>query len=662
MSENERNENNIKEFVHRMEEKKQKKVHWQGTVLDFMAMVEKDPTLNKHANIKIADMVLREGTEPVNPGLKYPENVVSWSFFRNRNIFDSEKAQSALMEIIVAGARNAEVGNRFIVLVGPTSSGKSVTITALKRGLEQEGPFYMLQGCPMQCGPLSIIPRSLREDYQKRLKVRTHKHADICFQCRKRLLAEFKNEETGDVEWWKFPVETVYFSERSAVGIATFEPSDRKSQDVTGITGRVDEARRLVLGLAASDPEALDLRSGAAGQSSGGIFEVREVFRADPSIMNVFISLNEEKQLKHPEGAYPPLFVDTFVVGHINLTKYKEFKANPANDAMHSRIRIIFWPYNLRLDKEIEIYQNFVRQSEFSNTHLGPHAYEVAARMALVTRMVKGDICPDLINRMGYYNGSTVVAEGKAVELEELYKEGERLEEGLRGLDYRFIADAISVAQSRNNGIGCTSAIDIFLAIKEQVEQDRSMQVTPEEKKEFLARFNEIIQPWLDEKIRIDVNTAFVSGYQDVRNKIFQTYIVDVLAWRERELKKDSFGRKTKPNEARMREIEEYAGISEAAKDGFRRGLLEERGVIGQDDFTIESVPKLTRGIDKKLCQDVKEIADHALADLEFADAETIKRRNDALSVLINQKEYCEKRCANAAMQRYRELLNEEQE
>jgi serine protein kinase len=656
--------NNIESFVKRMEEKKQKKTHWQGTVLEFLKLLENDPAHHKHATKKIADMVLREGTTPTKPSLKYPENVMSWNFFRNRGIYGSEKVHSALMEIILGGARGADVGNRLAVLVGPTSSGKSLLITALQEGLEHEGPFYMLAGCPKQCYPTSLIPRSLRKEYEKRISIKFHDHEDICLQCRHRLLAEFKNKETDEVEWWKFPVETVYFSERSTVGIAIFEPSDRKSQDVTGITGRVDDARRLALGLPSSDPLAVDLRSGAAGQASGGILEIREIFRADPSIMNVFISLTEEKQLKNPEGAFPVLFVDTFIVGHVNLGKYKEFKSNPvSNEPMYSRIRIIFCPYNLRLDEEIKIYQKAVQKSEFRDMHLDPHAYELTARMALITRLAKGELKKDLMRRMDYYNGTVVIEEeDQPVEVEELYKEGERLEEGLRGLDYRFIGDAISVAQSRNNGIGCTSSIDIFLAIKEQVEQDRSMQVTPEEKKEFLARFEEFIRPWLDEKIRLDVNTAFVTGYTDVRAKIFQTYIADILAWRERDLKKDSFGRKVQPNEARMREIEEYAGISEAAKDGFRRGLLEERGVVGQDNFTVENVPRLAKGIDKKLCQDVKEIADHALADLEFLDAETLKRRNDALGVLINQKGHCAKRCAGAAMKRYRELLDEEQE
>ncbi len=651
------------EFIAEKSKKKIEKKKWSGDVKEYLEMVKKDPSIFKTASKKIWDLVSEEGYRPINPELKYPENVVEWNFFRNRGMFGSERSISDLMDVIGAAASGAQLGKRFVILVGPTSSGKSTAVSLVKRGLEEKGPFYRLQGCPKQCEPISIIPRHLREDFEKELKIKIDPKSDICFKCRKELISKFKNERTGEIEWQKFPVETYYFSERGSVGIGTFQPSDKKSQDVTSITGRVDEAKRLALGLDASDPDALDLKSGAACQASGGILEVQEVFRADPSILYVFISLNEEKQLKHPEGAYPPLFCDVFVMGHINLAKYKEFKANPANDALHSRIRIIWWKYNLRLSEEIEIYKNFVKKTDFSDMHMDPYAYETASRMALVTRMAKGELCLDLNKRIDYHNGSVVLEEErKQIDLEEIYAEGERLDEGFRGLDYRFISDAISLAQKRNKEVGCVSSIDIFRAIREQVEKDSSMQVTAEEKKDFLLRFDEFVRPWLDSKIRNDVNTSFVSGYQDLRKKMFETYLADATAASNKELRKDSFQKKQEFSEDRMREIEDLAGISKSAAEDYRRTILIQRGIILSQgkEYTIAMAPKLAEAIDKKLCQDVRELADHAVGDAAFQDPDTLKRRKDALGILIGHKGYCEKKCAESALKRFRELLDQE--
>ncbi len=650
------------EFRKTLDSKKPRKEKWSGTVNDYLELVKKDSSIHKTSSKRIWEMISREGFEKINPSLKYPESTVRWNFFRNRGMFGSEKSISDIMEVIGSAANGTKLGDRFIVLLGPTSSGKSTFVSVIKRGLEKEGPFYRLAGCPKQCEPLHIIPRHLREDYEQELHIgKLYQYADICFQCRKKLLAEFRVKETDEVEWQKFPVETYYLSERAMVGIGTFQPSDKKSQDVTSITGRVDEAERMAYGLKASDPNALDLRSGAACQSSGGVFEVQEVFRADPSILYLFGSLNEEKVLKHPEGSYPPLFCDAFIIGHINLAKYKEFKGNASNDMLHSRIRIIWWKYNLRLSEEIEIYKNFVKNTQFSNMHMAPYAYETAARMALVTRMAKGELCPDLSKRIDYYTGSVVLEnEKKQVDLEEIYVEGERNEEGLRGLDYRFIADAISLAQQRSLENGCTSAVDVFKAVKEQVEKDTSMQVTLEEKKEYLLRFEEFIRPWLDKKIRIDVNTAFVSGYQDLRKKLFDTYILDAISFRGKELRKNAFGKKQEFNEDRMRVIEDLVGISQAAAEDFRRTILEQRGIVGESNFTLDMVPKLGKAIDQKICDDVRELADHAVGDTALQDSDTVKRRNDALGVLIKHKGYCEKKCADGALRRYRELLDED--
>ena len=93
----------------------------------------------------------------------------------------------------------------------------------LKRGLEgysraNEGAVFGIRGCPMHEEPLHLIPKDLREDFQKEYNV--YIEGELCPSCR--MMAE--TEYGGKIE--KIPVERVLLSEDNRVGIGTFTPSD----------------------------------------------------------------------------------------------------------------------------------------------------------------------------------------------------------------------------------------------------------------------------------------------------------------------------------------------------------------------------------------------------------------------------------------------------
>jgi hypothetical protein len=153
--------------------------------------------------------------------------------------------------------------------------GKSTIVNLLKRGLERysrtpEGALYAIKGCPMHEEPLHLVPRELREEFQREYGV--YIEGELCPLCRLRLETEFG----GRIE--RVPVQRIFLSEEKRVGVGTFTPSDPKSQDIAELTGSVDFSTIMEYG-AESDPRAYRF-DGELNVANRGIMEFQRTLRA----------------------------------------------------------------------------------------------------------------------------------------------------------------------------------------------------------------------------------------------------------------------------------------------------------------------------------------------------------------------------------------------
>lgn len=223
------------------ESKVQRDINWEGPMVKYMELVHDDPTVARPAPARIFEMIFRAGTSDVAEPEKLPhyEDLVRYNFF-DGEIFGIEEVLHDLVRFFRAGANRTETGKRIPVPVGPVSSGKSTIASVLRKGLEQsEIPMYSIKDCPIHEGPLHLVPRSLRPEFEELPGVRIE--GELCAACKVRLTNDEAYRDGGDnVKWENMPEVRLRLSERSRVGIATFQPSDPRNQDISELIGHVD--------------------------------------------------------------------------------------------------------------------------------------------------------------------------------------------------------------------------------------------------------------------------------------------------------------------------------------------------------------------------------------------------------------------------------------
>ena len=220
--------------------KDEKETQWEGTCLQYMELIKKNPSIAQLAPGRLYKMVMDRGSEPIEDSVKLPdyEDMVRYSFFQDE-LYGLEEPLHDIMRFFKAGARRTETGKRILILVGPVSSGKSTIAALLKRGLEADPtPIYAIRGCPMHEDPLHLIPKNQRPKWEEMLEMRIE--GDLCPLCRFTLLEdEAYRDEDGNVLWERFPVVRMGLDEAARCGIGTFQPSDPKNQDIAELISQI---------------------------------------------------------------------------------------------------------------------------------------------------------------------------------------------------------------------------------------------------------------------------------------------------------------------------------------------------------------------------------------------------------------------------------------
>ncbi|KAA8999649.1 PrkA family serine protein kinase [Paenibacillus spiritus] len=612
---------------------------WSGTFKEYIELLHQDPSPAKTAHARVYDMIQSHGVEEMGGRKRYK--------FFEQEIFGLDRAIEKLVEeYFHSAARRLDVRKRILLLMGPVSGGKSTIVTLLKRGLEQysrtqQGAVYAIEGCPMHEEPLHLIPHELRPEIERELSVRIE--GNLCPSCQMRLRTEYG----GDIE--RVKVVRVLLSEEDRIGIGTFSPSDPKSQDIADLTGSIDFSTITEFG-SESDPRAYRF-DGELNKANRGLMEFQEMLKCDEKFLWNLLSLTQEGNFK--AGRFALISADELIVAHTNETEYKSFIANKKNEALQSRMIVMPVPYNLKVSEEEKIYAKLIAQSDMKHVHIAPHALRAAAIFSVLTRLKESrKQGMDLVKKLRMYDGEEV--EGyKEADLKEM--QNEHLDEGMSGIDPRYVINRISSALIKGD-LQCMNALDVLRAIKDGLDQHPS--ITKEERERDL-NFISIARKEYDALAKNEVQKAFVYSFDESAKTLFENYLDNIEAYCNWTKIRDPLtDEEMEPDERLMRSIEEQIGISENAKKAFREEILIRISAYSRKGkkFEYSNHDRLREAIEKKLFADLKDIVKITTSS-KTPDESQLKRINEVSRRLIDDHGYCPT-CANELLRYVGSLLN----
>lgn len=595
---------------------------WTGTFAEYLEKIRDNPRLAMTAHARVYEMIASHGIVEENGHRKY-------QFFEKEIFGLNHPIEKLVEEYFHSAARRLDVRKRILLLMGPVSGGKSTIVTMLKRGLERysrtdEGAVFAIKGCPMHEEPLHLIPLELRPEVEREFGVKIE--GNLCPSCQIRLREEYG----GRIE--DVLVERVLISEDTRTGIGTFSPSDPKSQDIADLTGSIDFSTITEFG-SESDPRAYRF-DGELNKANRGLMEFQEMLKCDEKFLWNLLSLTQEGNFK--AGRFALISADELIVAHTNESEYKSFIANKKNEALQSRMIVMPIPYNLKVSEEEKIYGKLIQQSDMKHVHIAPHSLRAAAIFSILTRLKESKKQGmDLVKKMRMYDGQEV--EGyKDADLKEM--QNEFLEEGMTGIDPRYVINRISSALIRHD-LEFINALDVLRALKDGLDQHPS--ITKDERERYL-NFISIARKEYDELAKKEVQKAFVYSFDESAKTLFNNYLDNIEAYCNWGKIKDPLtGEEMDPDERLMRSIEEQIGISENAKKAFREEILIRMSTYSRKGrrFDYSSHERLREAIEKKLFTDLKDIV-KITTSTKTPDENQLKRINEVIKRLVEEHGY----------------------
>ncbi|MGA2012470.1 MAG: protein prkA [Solirubrobacteraceae bacterium] len=601
------------------------------TLNEYIDRVAERPTIAATAHQRIDDMIKAAG---FTDGLYGGE--VSYAFFREE-LFGLDVPLARLVRNFETAAQGHETRRRILLLWGPPGGAKSSVATMLKRGLEDwtrtdAGAVYALQGCPMHEEPLHLVPDNLRTQAREHTHVRVEGH--LCPVCAWRLQQEF------DGDFLNFPIERIFFSEATRVGIGTFEPGDPKSMSMEQLTGGLD-FRAIETHGSDSHPLALDW-AGEFSKSNRGLFEAVEFFKNPAEFRNLFLTMAQEKQFKVAKFGY--IDSDAVILAHTNEAEFRAFMADPKNEALKDRLVSVAVPYNVRVSDEERIYRKLLTGlGAREDLHIAPHALRAAAMVAVLSRLKPHENL-GLVEKMKLYDGEEV-GDWKLAQIPELKRAAEH--EGMTGLGPRAIVDVLSGAASRAGEEHHTgkylTPIMALIALNDHIERLEA----PREVREQLRAFVIDARTEIDRRLKDEVRKAFVPAFAEHAQRLLENYLTNIEAYCQGTKTQDPITREDRdPDEKLMRAIEENVkpAVPESAKDTFRQGVLMRIGIAlrrGERPLTHETDTVLATGIEEYLFDQLRDIVQVTVSRTN-PDREQAKRLNEVLTILVEQRGYTE--------------------
>jgi len=613
------------------EQRKGKKVsRFEGTLLDYLDVVNKDPSIIQLSHRRLCNVIEEWGvydmpdTDPRKRKIFDGENIKLFKYFE-KEFFGMENVISKIMRFLHAASLKGEESRQVLLLMGPVGAGKSALTEHIKKSLDGIS-YYHIKGDPQRGEPLHLIPRALRSKFEKLLNVKIE--GDISPVARHILLNEL------DGEYEKFPIIETTFSQRARRGIASVPPMDANSQDVSVLIGSEDISK--LDKYPEDDPRVLSL-NGAFNVGNRGIVEMIEIFKNEIEFLHTVITATQEKRIPSP-GKNDLIYFDGVIIAHCNEAEWNRFRSEHTNEAILDRIVKIEVPYVLEIDEEIKIYEKFLEGSEFT-AHIAPHTLRVVSMFSVLSRLKQSQKC-DLLTKMKIYNGEEVIEKGrvKKIDIKDLREETRN--EGMSGISTRFIMKSIDAAlsDSEKNMVTPVSIMDALVKqVKEQV-------VDEEFRKTCLELIQKVVREEYLRVLENEIAKAFVAAYEEQAQALFDNYLDNAEAYATHQKLKDRVTKEEMvPDEAFLKSIEEQIGISGSSKDGFRSDVTAymfakmRRGA----KVNYKSYEPLKEAIEGYLIGSVKDMA-RIVTKSKTRDDEQQKKYGDMVRTLIEEYGYNE--------------------
>jgi serine protein kinase len=611
----------------RSESKKQK---FNGTFLEYLALVNKDPNIAKLSHQRLHDTIVEYGVNEMDNTdfrkwkLFDGDALKIYDYFKDE-FFGLEGVIAKIMRYLKSASLKGEESRQVLLLMGPVGAGKSALTEHIKQSLEGV-TYYYLDGDPQKGEPLHLVPRSLRSKFEKLLGTKIE--GDLSPIARHKLLKEF------DGEYENYPVVEGSFSQRARRGIAVVPPMDANSQDVSALIGSEDISKMDLY--PEDDPRVLSL-NGAFNIGNRGIVEFVEIFKNEIEFLHTIITATQEKHVPSP-GKNAMVFFDGVILAHCNEAEWNRFQSQHTNEAILDRIVKINVPYVLELDQEIKIYEKQLGRSDFE-AHIAPHTIKVASMFSVMSRLKPSQKC-DLLTKMKIYNGEEVIEKGrvKKIDIKDLREETRN--EGMSGISTRFIMKAIDNALTDSTK-GIITPISVMESLIKQVKE----QVVVED---FRTHCLEILQKVVREEylniLETEIAKAFITAYEEQAQSLFNTYLDNAEAYTTRQNIKDKTTKEEmEPDEKFMKCIEEAIGIVGSSKDGFRSDVTAYMFARMRRGETVDykSYEPLKEAIEGYLIQSVKDMA-RIVTKSKTRDDEQQKKYGDMVQTMMDEYGYNE--------------------
>jgi serine protein kinase len=610
---------------------KKKIEKFRGTLEEYLKILEGDFNIAQLAHKRLYDIIASEGITKMSSAdtrcnkLFGGNEIKTYDYFQNK-FFGMERSLAKIMRFLRSASLKGEESRQVLLLLGPVGAGKSALMEHIKGALEKCEWMYHIEGCPVHEEPLHLIPRSLREQFQKIYGIRIE--GDLCPICRFKLKEEYDNDYTS------MPITQSSFSVRGRRGVGVVPPMDANSQDVTILVGSEDISKLDLY--SEDDPRVLSL-NGAFNVGNRGIVEFVEVFKNEIEFLHTMITATQEKAIPSP-GKGPLIYFDGVILAHCNEGEWNKFKSENTNEAILDRIVRVNVPYCLEYSEEQKIYEKMLGLSDFDG-HIAPHTLEIASMFAVLSRLHPSHKV-DALTKMKLYDGSEVIEKGQVKKIDINDLRDEVRDEGMTGISTRFIMKAIDSALSDSEKNMVTP-----ISIRESlIKQVKDQIVVEDDRSRYLDFLGKTLH---DEYLNIlekEITKAFVSAYDEQAESLFNNYLDHAEAYVNMVTVKDNVtNEEIAPDESFLASIEEQIGIVGTSRENFRVDITAfmfsklRRG----EKVDWRSYAPLREAIENKLTSSVKQIS-RIVTKSKSRDRKQQGKYNEMVRTLMTEYGYTE--------------------
>jgi len=404
------------------------------------------------------------------------------------------------------------------------------------------------------------------------------------------------------------------------------------SQSQSELVGSVNFSKLEEYGVE-SHPMAYNF-DGELNVSNRGMMEFIELLKVDPKFRHILLTLAQEKRIKVER--FPLISADLVPISHTNETEYNKFIGDKTEEALHDRLWVVNFPYNLRLDDEVRIYKKLIYgNTGLSQTHIAPHTLKVAAMFAILSRLEEPkDKSVTILQKMHMYNEESVDGFSKE-DAVELHKASER--EGLDGVSPRYVVNRLAACFAKYN-VSSITPIDALRSVKEGLGTNAKLD------KEEVTRLENLISLCIEEYNKIAINEvqkAFFLNFETEIKNLLANYIDNVGAYLDDSKVENEWGEYEEPDERLMRSVEEKIGITISGADTFRqevyRKMLESKKQDGSYEY--KSHARLKEALQKQLFEERADVI-RLTVSTRNPDEGALKRLNQVCETLIDKYDY----------------------